>query len=182
MRRPPHVPLSRRSLAGGLGSLLWLSSLDAARSSEAPQCARLALPPLEDGYKRLYLIRHGETEWNVEGRVQGLTDNPLNENGLNQATTLADYLSQEPIDRFVSSTLQRAASTADAVCAKHPGLECSRDAFAHDVSNLSCLEPRPFISPITCFRATASSLTDSPLSATNDPLRQAFPRDVLWRL
>ena len=38
----------------------------------------LSLPPLQDGEQRLYLVRHGETDWNVDGRIQGATDNILN--------------------------------------------------------------------------------------------------------
>ena len=35
--------------------------------------------------KTLYIVRHGETDWNKMGKYQGITDVPLNENGLNQA-------------------------------------------------------------------------------------------------
>lgn len=63
---------------------------------------------------RFYLIRHGETEWNVSGRWQGHTDIPLNEIGHEQAALLADRLWHED-NEFValySSDLQRAWETA----------------------------------------------------------------------
>ena len=43
---------------------------------------------------RLYLVRHGQTDWNVEGRIQGRTDNLLNPVGKQQAVALASFLSQ----------------------------------------------------------------------------------------
>lgn len=60
---------------------------------------------------RLYLVRHGETDWNVERRLQGGIDIPLNHRGRQQATTAALLLSTRPIDAVVSSPLSRAAET-----------------------------------------------------------------------
>ena len=80
----------------------------------------IALPPLRDGDKRLYLCRHGETDWNVENRIQGSTDNALNANGKQQAELLSGLLACEPIELIASSNLKRASATADAVFAKHP--------------------------------------------------------------
>ena len=66
---------------------------------------------------RLYLIRHGETEWNLTGRWQGHTDIPLNAIGIEQARILADRLRDEG-QRFTaiySSDLARAWQTAEAI-------------------------------------------------------------------
>ncbi|MDR0531233.1 MAG: histidine phosphatase family protein [Oscillospiraceae bacterium] len=62
---------------------------------------------------KLYYARHGQTDWNLRRRVQGLTDNPLNETGVQQARELAEKAALlEPIDVIVSSPLLRARQTA----------------------------------------------------------------------
>lgn len=58
------------------------------------------------------LIRHGETDWNVERRYQGSSDTPLNELGVLQAQAVADAMRGEQWDVIVSSPLQRAWNTA----------------------------------------------------------------------
>lgn len=63
----------------------------------------------------LLLIRHGETEWNVEKRLQGHRDITLNREGLRQALALGRCLLDEPIDAIYSSDLQRALHTAQAI-------------------------------------------------------------------
>jgi 2,3-bisphosphoglycerate-dependent phosphoglycerate mutase len=60
----------------------------------------------------LYLFRHGETDWNREGRLQGSTDVPLNATGLAQAEALGKKLVGERIECVLSSDLLRAAMTA----------------------------------------------------------------------
>ncbi len=61
----------------------------------------------------LLLVRHGETDWNAEGKLQGHTDRPLNEYGRRQARTLADRLAGESIDALYASDLSRARETAE---------------------------------------------------------------------
>jgi probable phosphoglycerate mutase len=63
----------------------------------------------------ILLIRHGETAWNAERRLQGHLDIPLNDEGERQAALLADALALEPIDLLVASDLRRARQTAQAV-------------------------------------------------------------------
>jgi probable phosphoglycerate mutase len=63
----------------------------------------------------IVLIRHGETAWNAERRLQGHLDIALNAEGLRQAEALADALAGEHIDTIFSSDLQRARQTAQAV-------------------------------------------------------------------
>jgi len=61
---------------------------------------------------RLILVRHGETDWNLEGRYQGQADPHLNERGREQAKLLAERLRGERIEAIYSSDLSRAYETA----------------------------------------------------------------------
>ena len=63
----------------------------------------------------LLLVRHGETDWNAEGRLQGHTDRPLNDFGRRQARRLADELAAEEFDAIYASDLARARETAEIV-------------------------------------------------------------------
>jgi broad specificity phosphatase PhoE len=65
----------------------------------------------------LYLVRHGETDWNVAGRWQGHTDIPLNARGKAQARVAADTLRSIPLAGIVSSDLSRARETAQIIAA-----------------------------------------------------------------
>jgi probable phosphoglycerate mutase len=64
---------------------------------------------------RIIAIRHGETAWNVDTRIQGHLDIPLNDIGLWQARRLGAALAGEPIDAIYASDLGRAMQTAQAV-------------------------------------------------------------------
>jgi alpha-ribazole phosphatase/probable phosphoglycerate mutase len=68
---------------------------------------------------RFLLVRHGETTWNADGRIQGHTDVELTEKGLEQARLAAEKLHIEKIDAVYSSDLKRASVTAEAIAALH---------------------------------------------------------------
>lgn len=81
---------------------------------------------------KLYLVRHGETDWNQKSRIQGQTDTPLNDHGREQAQELAEKLEQEDLNIrcIYSSPQQRAYETAQIIGQKlsvspitHQGLE-----------------------------------------------------------
>lgn len=66
--------------------------------------------------RRIVLIRHGQTDWNLESRVQGYADVPLNAEGMRQAEMLGVYVREHiHIDRVISSDLRRCTQTADAL-------------------------------------------------------------------
>lgn len=64
---------------------------------------------------KIIFTRHGETLWNIEGRVQGALDSPLTEKGILQARRLGQRLLKEGITRIYSSDLPRAQVTADEI-------------------------------------------------------------------
>ncbi len=76
---------------------------------------------------RIYLVRHGETAWNAEGRWQGTLDIPLGEVGHQQAQALAKHLKDRPIAAIYSSDLSRARDTAEPL-SRAKGLEIQTDA------------------------------------------------------
>jgi broad specificity phosphatase PhoE len=67
-----------------------------------------------------YIVRHGETEWNAQGLLQGHTDIPLNEKGHHQATLLGDLLSSISFAAVFSSDLSRARQTAEQIVRTSP--------------------------------------------------------------
>jgi probable phosphoglycerate mutase len=61
------------------------------------------------------VVRHGETAWNAEGRIQGHLDSPLNEEGLAQALLVGDCLARAPFSQLYCSDLGRALQTAQPI-------------------------------------------------------------------
>ena len=66
----------------------------------------------------LYLVRHGETEWNRQRRIQGTTDIPLNETGREQARRTGRLLARRQWNAVVASPLSRALETASIIAAE----------------------------------------------------------------
>ena len=64
---------------------------------------------------RLFLVRHGETDWNKNGIFRGTSDVPLNDVGRAQVASLGKALSDIPIRKIYSSHLSRALDTAKAI-------------------------------------------------------------------
>lgn len=76
----------------------------------------------------IIIVRHGETEWNSLGKMQGHLDVDLNEIGKQQAVAVADRLSRETkISAIYSSDLNRAFETASIIGSKIPGLQVIKD-------------------------------------------------------
>ena len=72
----------------------------------------------------IWLVRHGQTDWNLEGRFHGHRDIPLNSIGVAQAERIGKWFADKPLRAVWSSDLSRARETANQI-ARHHGLEVS---------------------------------------------------------
>ncbi len=81
--------------------------------------------PKKGGKKRIILVRHGETDWNKQGRFQGQIDIPLNKNGKAQAKAASEFLKNIIIHKAFSSSLSRPRETAQIILNEHPGIGIS---------------------------------------------------------
>src|SRR5262245_12691701 len=77
-------------------------------------------PAQSAGTLRIYLARHGETDWNAARRLQGRTDTALNSTGRQQAAKLAEHLKGVRLDAIYCSTLSRSRETAEIVRGEVP--------------------------------------------------------------
>lgn len=84
---------------------------------------------------RFFIIRHGITDWNMQSRVQGREDVPLNEGGLMQAKYCADALEGIPFDCVVASPLSRARITAEKIA--HGPVICMDEFLERDFGKAS---------------------------------------------
>ena len=105
----------------------------------------LPVPKSRVGYKglRLILVRHGETNWNRDGRFQGQRDIPLNENGKKQGQQAADFLKDVQIDFAVSSPMSRPKETAEFILTAHSDVSMGFDENLCEISHGTwegCLE------------------------------------------
>jgi broad specificity phosphatase PhoE len=77
------------------------------------------LPESSNQITTLGLLRHGQTDWNIDYRLQGVTDIPLNATGIQQAQAAARALAEQQWDVLLSSPLTRALETAKIVATAH---------------------------------------------------------------
>jgi len=104
-----------------------------------------------DGYApppmRVYVVRHGETEENRKGVVQGQLDTKLNATGVLQAKCVAKALKDVPFVVALSSDLERAVQTSKAILAYHPDVQLStspgiRERYMGDLQGLTMTRER----------------------------------------
>ena len=106
------------NFTGGWGEGVQLESLNLTSHMDAP------IPQRRSRFRgpRFLLVRHGETNWNRDGRFQGQIDIPLNENGHRQAAQAGEFLKAVHIDDAVSSSMKRPTETAEGILKHHPGV------------------------------------------------------------
>lgn len=122
--------ISVLNFAGGLEDPVQLESMNLIvdAGEELPK------PRAEHQGARLLLVRHGETDWNRQGRFQGQIDVPLNDHGRSQAQKAAEFLKVVKIDLAASSPLMRPKETAEIILQEHPGVNLQ---FYPDLSEIS---------------------------------------------
>ena len=82
---------------------------------------------------KIYIARHGETTWNVEGRIQGRSDPGLSPKGYDQSLALLEQLRDRPISAIYTSTLQRSILTAQPI-AQHFGLSIQKQSELDEIA------------------------------------------------
>lgn len=110
----------------------------------------------------LYIMRHGQTDWNLNGQIQGQNDIPLNDTGRAQASNVADRLARFDLEYIISSDLPRAVETANIIGGKlNLRVEYDARLREYDFGILTgmtrrMLDPRSievFFKDPTCFNA-----------------------------
>ena len=90
------------------------------------QTSHLRNIPDQIGDSRVFLVRHGETNWNKEGRFQGQIDIPLNHNGKDQAAKTSKYLAKVKFNKAFSSSMERPYETAQIILKNIPTLKITK--------------------------------------------------------
>jgi probable phosphoglycerate mutase len=114
--------ISVLNFAGGLDDTVQLESMNQT------QHLGETIPSLRPNHQkdkgfRLLLVRHGETEWNRQGKFQGQIDIPLNDNGRSQAAKAGEFLKDITFDFAFSSTMSRPKETGEIILKHHSGID-----------------------------------------------------------
>jgi phosphoserine phosphatase len=119
------------NFAGGLDETVQLESLNQTQHMGE------VFPSVRPGHQgvRLLLVRHGETEWNRQGRFQGQIDIPLNDNGRQQAQKAGDFLKDVKIDFAISSSMSRPKETAEIILQPHSDISLDVDDGLREISH-----------------------------------------------
>ncbi|XP_031383353.1 phosphoglycerate mutase-like protein 4 isoform X1 [Punica granatum] len=135
---------------------------------------------VEADYAEIVVVRHGETEWNSDSRIQGHLDVELNQAGKQQAAAVADRLSREgKINSVYSSDLKRAFETAQAIVTACGGLEVIKDPKLRernlgDLQGLQ-LKEAANLKPLA-YKAFLSNRTDQEIPGGGESIDQLYQR------
>jgi broad specificity phosphatase PhoE len=93
---------------------------------------------------KIYLIRHGQTDWNLQGRFQGREDIELNQNGINQARKCGEAIKGEKFTAVITSPLSRARKTAEIIaeCVSVDQVILEEGIIERDFSKVSGMTPK----------------------------------------
>jgi broad specificity phosphatase PhoE len=87
---------------------------------------------------RIFIVRHGETDWNLQKKIQGSSDIPLNQTGLSQANMIAKRLKDENFSAIFASPQSRASETGKIIASHHPNTPFFHEKAIREVSLGSC--------------------------------------------
>jgi phosphoserine phosphatase len=123
--------ISVLNFSGGLGENVQLESMNQTQHMGE------TMPSIRPGHQgiRLLLVRHGETEWNRQGKFQGQIDVPLNDNGRMQAKKASDFLKDVKIDFAVTSSMARPKETAEIILQPHSSIELKSNPDLREISH-----------------------------------------------
>ncbi len=91
--------------------------------------------PDQIGDSRIFLVRHGETNWNKEGRFQGQINIPLNNNGKYQAKKASEYLNEINFNKVFSSSMDRPYETAKIILQNKPNIKITKIETLIEISH-----------------------------------------------
>ncbi|ESR39083.1 phosphoglycerate mutase-like protein 4 [Citrus sinensis] len=151
-----------------------------AESTESPAVMNGSSASVGPDYCEIIVVRHGETPWNVQGKVQGQLDVELNEVGREQAVSVAERLAKEfKISVIYSSDLKRALETAQTIANRCGGLKVIEDPELRE-RHLGDLQGLVFreaakVCPIA-YQAFLSGKTDQDIPGGGESLDQLYRR------
>ncbi|OIT39567.1 phosphoglycerate mutase-like protein 4 [Nicotiana attenuata] len=171
----PHLThISSTPMADSTSSVL-------SRVVPQPECGGDAKSEnVSSNLTEIIVIRHGETEWNADGRIQGHLDVELNDSGRQQAMAVAARLSREPrISAIYSSDLKRAHETAETIARSCGGLEVIKDPDLRerhlgDLQGISLREAAQ--SQPMAYKAFLSDRSDQVIPGGGESLDQLYQR------
>ncbi|XP_027347148.1 phosphoglycerate mutase-like protein 4 isoform X1 [Abrus precatorius] len=131
-------------------------------------------------YAEIVVVRHGETAWNANGKIQGHLDIELNEAGREQAVAVGDRLSRESkVCVIYTSDLQRAFETAQIIASKCGGLEVIKDSDLRE-RHLGDLQGHVFNdiakTNLTAYKAFVSKNEDQEIPGGGESFVQLYDR------
>ncbi|XP_030466891.1 phosphoglycerate mutase-like protein 4 [Syzygium oleosum] len=136
--------------------------------------------PVGVDYAEIVVVRHGETDWNADGRFQGTLDVELNAIGRQQAIAVSERLYREgKISAIYSSDLKRALETANMIATACGGLEVITDPGLRERNFGELQGLQPHVAASVCpeaYKALQSQKTDQEIPGGGESIDQLYQR------